>query len=77
MTLYREATDECVQGYGHSMMDSKCVGCGARNVFVVPVEPDIEAYLDRLDSPLNAGHPIKVSDALAALDAALGIGGSE
>ena len=38
-TIYREATDKCVQGYGHSMMDSKCVGCGARNMFVVPVEP--------------------------------------
>ena len=37
-TIYREATDKCVQGYGHSMMDSKCVGCGARNMFVVPVE---------------------------------------
>ena len=42
-TLYQEATDECVQGYGHAMMDSKCVGCGARNIFVVPVEPDYEA----------------------------------
>lgn len=74
MTYYQEATDKCVQGYGHSMMDSKCVGCGARNIFVVLVELDYEAA-ERV--ALRSLWTDKRSYVRGIVDAALGIGGSE